>query len=144
MRYMHRVAQPDVGRGHVDLGAQGAGAVGELAGAHALEEVEALVDGAVAVEALFARAVGGAAHLVDLFGGVVADEGLALADELQRVRVERLEVVGGVEGLDGLAGGFGRHDRRQVEVVSPVGRGGGLRGGADRLEGQDGGRPSRR
>jgi hypothetical protein len=43
-----RVAQPDVGRGHVDPGAEGAGAVGELACAHALEEVEVLGDGAVA------------------------------------------------------------------------------------------------
>ena len=31
----HRVAQVEVGRGHVDLGAQRAGAVGELAGPHA-------------------------------------------------------------------------------------------------------------
>ena len=40
----HRVAQVDVGRGHVDFGAQHPRPVGELAGAHALEEIEVLVD----------------------------------------------------------------------------------------------------
>ena len=95
----HRVAQPDVGRAHVDLGAERAGAVGELAGAHPLEQVEVLLDRAVAVGALLAGPVGRAAHLVHLFGGVVADVGLAPADQLERVLVERLEVVGGVEGL---------------------------------------------
>jgi hypothetical protein len=34
-----------VGRGHVDARSQHASAVGELTGAHALEEVEVLVDG---------------------------------------------------------------------------------------------------
>ncbi len=33
----HRIAQVDVGRGHIDPGAQHSGAVGELASAHALE-----------------------------------------------------------------------------------------------------------
>jgi hypothetical protein len=62
-----RVAQVDVGRGHVDLGAQDVGAVGELAGLHALEQIQVLGDAAVAVGAVLARlgqraAVG--AHLV--------------------------------------------------------------------------------
>ena len=43
-----RVAQVDVGRGHVDLRAQHARAVGELPGAHAREQVEVLLDRAVA------------------------------------------------------------------------------------------------
>jgi hypothetical protein len=42
-----RVAQVDVGRGHVDPGAQDVGAVGELAGLHALEEVHVLGDRAL-------------------------------------------------------------------------------------------------
>ena len=50
----HRVAHVEVGRRHVDLGAQGARAVGELAGLHAREQVEVLLDGAVAVRALLA------------------------------------------------------------------------------------------
>src|SRR3990167_8681174 len=36
------IAQVDVAGGHVDLGAQGLGAVLELAPAHALEEIQAL------------------------------------------------------------------------------------------------------
>ena len=46
-----RVAQVDVAAGHVDLRAQRACAVGELARAHAAEQVEVLVDAAVAVRA---------------------------------------------------------------------------------------------
>ena len=38
----HRVAHVQVGRGHVDLGAQRARAVGKLAGLHALEQVQVL------------------------------------------------------------------------------------------------------
>src|SRR3546814_6502636 len=44
-----RVAQVDVAAGHVDLRAQGARGVGELARAHAPEQVEVLLDAAVAV-----------------------------------------------------------------------------------------------
>jgi hypothetical protein len=48
----HRVAQVDVARRHVDLGPQHPRAVGELAGPHAAEEIEVLLDDAVAVGAL--------------------------------------------------------------------------------------------
>jgi hypothetical protein len=44
-----RVAQVDVGRGHVDLRAQHVGAVGKFAGAHLAEQVEVLLRAAVAV-----------------------------------------------------------------------------------------------
>ena len=50
----HGIAHVQVGRRHVDLGAQGAGAVGELAGLHALEQVEIFFDGAVAIRAFLA------------------------------------------------------------------------------------------
>ena len=43
-----RVAEQHVGVGHVDLGAQDLFAVGEFALLHALEQVEVLLDGAVA------------------------------------------------------------------------------------------------
>ena len=36
----HRIAQIDVGRGHVDLGAQGFRAIGELARPHATKQIE--------------------------------------------------------------------------------------------------------
>ena len=51
----HGIAQVDVARGHVDLGAQHARAVGELAGAHAAEQVEVLLHGALAEGAVPAR-----------------------------------------------------------------------------------------
>ena len=48
-----RVAQVDVRRRHVDLRAQGACAVGELAGAHPAEQVEVLLGGARSRYGLF-------------------------------------------------------------------------------------------
>ena len=43
----HRVAQIHVARRHVDLGAQNAGAVGKLAGAHAAEQAQVLLNGSI-------------------------------------------------------------------------------------------------
>jgi hypothetical protein len=48
----HRIAQIDVARRHVDLRAQHARAVRELAGAHAAEQIEVLLDAAVAERAV--------------------------------------------------------------------------------------------
>ena len=50
----HRVAQIDVARCHVDLGAQHARAVRKLAGAHAAEQVEVFLHAAVAERAVLA------------------------------------------------------------------------------------------
>ena len=91
-----RVAHVEVGRGHVDFGAQHAGAVGELAGLHAGEEVEIFFDGAVAIGAVLAGLGEGAAVLANLVGGEVVDVGFAGLDELQGPLVELAEVVGGV------------------------------------------------
>ena len=91
------VAHVEVGRRHVDLGAQGACAVGEFAGLHAREEVEIFLDGAIAIGAVLAGFGEGAAVLADLVGGEVADVGLAGLDELDGPIVELVEVVGGVE-----------------------------------------------
>ena len=73
----HRVAHVEVGRGHVDLGPQGARAVGKFAGLHALEQVEVLFDGAVAIGAVLARLGQRAAVLAHFLGGQIADVGLA-------------------------------------------------------------------
>ena len=77
-----RIAHVDVGRGHVDLGAQNAAAVGELALLHAGEEVEVFFDGAVAIGAVFSGLRESAAVLANLIGGEVIDVGLAGLDEL--------------------------------------------------------------
>ena len=51
-----RIAHVEVGRGHVDLGAQRAAAVRELAGPHALEQVQVLLHGPIAVGTVACRA----------------------------------------------------------------------------------------
>ena len=50
----HRIAQIDIARRHVDLGAQHARAVGKLARAHAAEQIEVFLDAAVAERAVLA------------------------------------------------------------------------------------------
>ena len=89
----HRVAQVDVGRGHVDPGPQHARPVGELAGAHALEQVEALRRRPAAPRTLAAGLGERAAVLADLVGAQVVDVGLSGLDELDGPLVELLEVV---------------------------------------------------
>ena len=91
-----RVAQVEVGRGHVDFGAQHAGAIGKLALAHALKQVEILLDAAVAVRTVLAGLGEGAAMLANLLGGEVIDVGLAGLDQLHGPLEELVEVVGGV------------------------------------------------
>jgi hypothetical protein len=89
----HRIAQVQVRRRHVDLGPQHARAVRELALPHALEEVEVLLSGAIAMGAVPARVGQGAAIRADLVGALVVHVGGAGADQLLGPRVERREVV---------------------------------------------------
>ena len=91
------VAHDQIGRGHVDLGAQHMLAVGEFPGAHAAEQVQVLFHAAVAAGAFLAGAGQGAAVLADLVGAQVVHIGLALEDELLGVFVKLVEIVGGVE-----------------------------------------------
>ena len=91
------VAQVEVGGGHVDFGAQGAGAVRKLAGAHALEQIEVLFHRAVAVGALLAGLGERTAKLADFFRGQIAHVGLAGFDELDGPLIQLIEIVGGVE-----------------------------------------------
>ena len=51
----HRVAQIDVARSHVDLGAQHPRAVCKLTGAHAAEQIEVFLDAPLAERAVLAR-----------------------------------------------------------------------------------------
>jgi len=98
-----RITQVDVARGHVDLRAQGLGAVVELAGAHACEQVQVLLDRAVAIRALAPGLGQGATVLRHPLGRQIVDVRLAGLDQLHRPRVELLEVVA-----------------RVVEVLAPV------------------------
>ena len=91
------VAQVDVRAGHVDLRAEHPGAVGELARAHAREQVEVLLDAPVAERRVRPGAGQRAARLADLVRRLVVDVRLAGPDELDRPLVQLLEVVAGVE-----------------------------------------------
>ena len=90
------VAHVEVAGGQVDLRAQRAAALGELAVLHALEQIEVFLDRAVAV-----RAHGGladvAAALLELLGGQVADVGQAFFDELDGKFIVLFKIIRAVE-----------------------------------------------
>ena len=99
----HGIAQVDVACRHVDPGAQHARAVRELAGAHAAEQVEVLLDAALAERAVPAGLGQRAAIDAHLLVGLVVNVGLAVANQILRPLVELLEVI-----------------RRVIEVLAPV------------------------
>ena len=88
-----RVAQVDVGRRHVDPGAQHVRAVGELAGAHAPEQVEVLVDAAAPVRRVDAGLGQRATMSADLVGRVRVHVGQPAPDQVLGVLIEPLVVV---------------------------------------------------
>ena len=89
----HGIAQVDVAGPHIDLCAQHARAIGELAGAHAAEKIEVFLDAAPAVRAFGAGLGQGAARRPHLVLCLVIDIGLAGADQMLRPFVEPLEIV---------------------------------------------------
>ena len=80
----HRIAHVDVRRRHVDLRAQHVRAVGELAGAHAAEQVEVLRRPAGRGTGCRAGLVQRAAVLADLVRRLAVDVGLARRDQRAR------------------------------------------------------------
>ncbi len=95
----HRVAHVQVGRGHVDLRPQHPRAIGKFAGAHALEQIEVLLDRAVTIRAVLAGLGQRAAVFADLVGGEIVHVRLARLDELERPLVELIEIVGRIAEL---------------------------------------------
>ena len=89
-----RVAHIDVGRSHVDLGAEHERSVRDFARFHILEQREALLYRAVAVLALYARLGERAAHFAHLIGRNVVDVSLAFLNQFYRRFVHDVEVVG--------------------------------------------------
>ncbi len=89
-----RIAHLHVRRRHVDLGAQHAGAVGELAGLHAPQQVEVVGHGAVTERRWPTRLGQGAAVLPDLLVGQVTHVGQAVVHEALGQLVHAREVVG--------------------------------------------------
>ena len=94
-----RVAHVDVGRGHVDLCAQHMFAVGELAVAHAPEQIQVLFHAALAEGAVGARFGQRAAVAADVVGAEAAHIRLARAYQFNGAVVELAEVVRCVEQL---------------------------------------------
>ena len=93
----HRIAQIDVARRHVDLGAQHARAVGELAGAHAAEQIEVLLDASGRGYGLFRPGSVSVPRIARISsGGLIVDIGLAGADQMLGPLVELLEIIRGV------------------------------------------------
>ena len=92
-----RVTHIDVGRRHIDLGAQGLCTVGELAVLHALEEVKVFLHRAVAVGAVLAGLCQCSAVFLHLVGRQVANICLAVLDELDRILITLVKVVRAVE-----------------------------------------------
>ncbi len=95
----HRVAQIDVARSHVDLGTQHAGAVRELAGLHAAEQVEVLLHRTVTERRVLAGLGQRAAGQPYLLLRLIIDIGIAGLDQALGPIIEALEIVGGVEEI---------------------------------------------
>ena len=81
-----RIAQIHIGRCHVDLRAQHMLAVGELAATHAAEQVEVLLDTAIAIRAVLARLRQCAAVLANLLGAQAVHIGTPISIKRTRTR----------------------------------------------------------
>ncbi len=90
----NRVAQVDVARGHVDPGAQHAGALVERARPHAAQEVEILGGRAVAAGARGSGFGQRPPHRADFVGARIVDIGLPFAHQMLGPFVEPLEMIG--------------------------------------------------
>ncbi len=93
----HRVAHVDIGRRHVDLCAERASAVRELALLHPPEQIEILGHAAVAIRTILARLAQGAPMRANLLGRQIAHVRLAPFNELDCPIVELLKVIRCVE-----------------------------------------------
>ena len=89
----HRVPHVDIGRCHVDPGAQDPFAVAVFPGTHPLELGQVLLDAVVPVGAVAAGLRQGSPVFPDLVGGQAVHVRKALSDELEREFVQLLKVV---------------------------------------------------
>jgi hypothetical protein len=94
-----RVAQVDVGRGHVDLRPQYVRAIRKVPLFHGPEEFEVLAGAAVAVRRVAARLGQRAAVGADFLGALAVDIGEAALDEVLGRLVHEGEIVARVERL---------------------------------------------
>jgi hypothetical protein len=92
----HRIAQVDVAGRHVDPGPEHPRPVREFAPAHPAEEVEILLDAALAPGAVAPRLFQRPAIGPHVVLGLIVDIGLAVADQVLGPTVQLLEMIGGV------------------------------------------------
>ena len=91
------IAHDQIGRRHVDLRAQHVCTIREFTSAHAPEEVEILLNGAVSIGALPARLSQGTSVLTDFISAKVVYIRLSHFNELLSVLVQLVEIIGSVE-----------------------------------------------
>ncbi len=99
----HGIPHVDVSRSHIDPGAKYARTVGEFARAHAGKQIQALVDGAIAVGTVGARFRQRSPVFADFARREIVDVGVAVADQVPAPLVQAFEVV-----------------RREIEMFAPV------------------------
>ena len=92
----HRVTHVEVAAGQVNLGAKGVLSFLKFAVSHALEQIQAFLNGPVTPGA-DGRPGGIAPVLLELLRGQLAHIGEALPDQLQRILVGLLKIIGAVE-----------------------------------------------
>ena len=93
----HRVAHVQIRRGHVDFGPQDPRSVGEFPGFHPPEQIEILLDRTVAMRAVLARRGQRSSVFADFIGGQIVDIGLPVLDQLDRVFIQSVEIIGGIK-----------------------------------------------
>src|SRR4030095_10869040 len=86
------VAQTKVWRAHIDLRPQRSRTIGELSFFHALEQVETLFDGTVAIRAVPAGLGQRAAILANFIGAEIAYESFSVLNQLNGPIIKLLEV----------------------------------------------------
>ena len=96
-----RVTHIDVGRCHIDLSTQGLRAIGELAVLHTLEQVKVFFNGAISPRRFLTGLSQSATIFGHLFLSQVADERLAVFDQLNRQLIGLFKVIGTVVNAAG-------------------------------------------
>ena len=95
----HRVTHIEVGRRHIDFGAQHFCAVFEFAGGHAAEQVEIFFDAAVAVRAVFAGLGERAAVFADFIGAQIVDISQTFFNKLYGTFINEIKIARSVKAL---------------------------------------------
>jgi hypothetical protein len=95
-----RVAQPNVGRSHINPGAQRPRAIRKLARFHPREQIEIFLQAAIAPRAVFARAIRRATIRIRIRRRQIAHIRLALLDQVNRVFVKLIEIIRRIQRLE--------------------------------------------